>query len=306
MSCDWIIQTVGVPVYMTLPEQPVPAYILSQVYSAFLVLQRYCKDNPGRFRNADAAYMLSFAIIMLNTDAHNPMAERRLGRADFVVMNHQQTDDGMQPVLPANELEAIYDRIVASEIIVRGESTPGSAANQSAKAAAAARTRLAAAMGWTQLNLPFRSLGGWDKQRGADMERRFILETAEKEVAKGAVSGNLWHTATHAEHARPMLQVGVDSCQHSELLVAFFSAWCWWWFGGEQGQGWVHLVRLAQLTAGTFILCAQRVLHAAAAAVGICTVACLHMLGCYFVTSSAPGTDNGDLCKFAGFWSPNA
>lgn len=37
-------------------------------------VQRYCKDNPGRFSNADSAYMLSFAIIMLNTDAHNPLA----------------------------------------------------------------------------------------------------------------------------------------------------------------------------------------------------------------------------------------
>ena len=40
------------------------------------------------FKNADAAYVLSFAIIMLNTDAHNPLAERRLGPADFVTMNH--------------------------------------------------------------------------------------------------------------------------------------------------------------------------------------------------------------------------
>jgi hypothetical protein len=29
--------------------------------------QRYCKDNPSRFHNADSAYMLSFSIIMLNT-----------------------------------------------------------------------------------------------------------------------------------------------------------------------------------------------------------------------------------------------
>jgi hypothetical protein len=26
---------------------------------------------------------------MLNTDAHNPLAERRLGQADFVAMCHQ-------------------------------------------------------------------------------------------------------------------------------------------------------------------------------------------------------------------------
>lgn len=46
-------------------------------------------ENPGAFYNADGAYLLSFAIIMLNTDAHNPLAERRLAKGDFVAMCHQ-------------------------------------------------------------------------------------------------------------------------------------------------------------------------------------------------------------------------
>lgn len=49
--------------------------------------ERYCKDNPGSFRNADGAYMLGFAIIMLNTDAHHPSADRNLDRSGFVIMN---------------------------------------------------------------------------------------------------------------------------------------------------------------------------------------------------------------------------
>jgi hypothetical protein len=69
-----------------VPPFPVPARPF--------VPQRYCKDNPGRFRNADAAYTLAFAIIMLNTDAHNPHAERRLAAPDFVAMNFGQTDSG--------------------------------------------------------------------------------------------------------------------------------------------------------------------------------------------------------------------
>ncbi|KAK6136359.1 hypothetical protein DH2020_029889 [Rehmannia glutinosa] len=32
----------------------------------------YCADNPGSFKNADTAYVLAYAIIMLNSDAHNP------------------------------------------------------------------------------------------------------------------------------------------------------------------------------------------------------------------------------------------
>lgn len=48
--------------------------------------ERYCRDNPGAFRTPDGAYLLSFALIMLNTDAHNPMADKKLAVEDFVGM----------------------------------------------------------------------------------------------------------------------------------------------------------------------------------------------------------------------------
>lgn len=45
-------------------------------------------------------------------DAHNPLAERRLTKADFVSMNHTTSSEegGMLPVLPVQQLEEIYDR----------------------------------------------------------------------------------------------------------------------------------------------------------------------------------------------------
>ncbi len=48
--------------------------------------ERYCRDNPGAFRSADGAYLLAFALIMLNTDAHNPQADKKLGLDDFINM----------------------------------------------------------------------------------------------------------------------------------------------------------------------------------------------------------------------------
>lgn len=48
--------------------------------------ERYCADNPGVFRSADGAYLLAFALVMLNTDAHNPHADGSLGPDDFVGM----------------------------------------------------------------------------------------------------------------------------------------------------------------------------------------------------------------------------
>lgn len=51
-------------------------------------------------------------------------AERRLGKADFVAMNHQPTEDSlMVSVLPVSQLEDIYDRVVHDEIMVRGETS---------------------------------------------------------------------------------------------------------------------------------------------------------------------------------------
>ena len=39
--------------------------------------ERFCLCNPGVFATADVAYVLSYAIIMLNTDAHNPLLKHK-------------------------------------------------------------------------------------------------------------------------------------------------------------------------------------------------------------------------------------
>ncbi len=59
--------------------------------------ERYCRDNPGQFRTADGAYVLSFALIMLNTDAHNPQADKKLSQTDFVDMCQDQVQMAFSP-----------------------------------------------------------------------------------------------------------------------------------------------------------------------------------------------------------------
>lgn len=46
----------------------------------------------------------------------------------------------------------------------------------------------------------------WDKQHGVGVERRRLLARTREAVARGLLASNLWHSASHAEHARPMLQ----------------------------------------------------------------------------------------------------
>ncbi len=131
------------------PPLPGEAQKIDRIMEKFA--ERYVSDNPGKFATADGAYMLAFAIIMLNTDYHNPLAERRLGKADFVAMNSGPVpaapvpaaglDGGLgaeggeaselqpaatalasyQPVLPVEELEAIYSRSVVGVIVGQSE-----------------------------------------------------------------------------------------------------------------------------------------------------------------------------------------
>ena len=49
----------------------------------------YYKGNKdvGSIRSEDAAYMLSFAIMMLHTSLHNPSVRSRISKQQWVTMN---------------------------------------------------------------------------------------------------------------------------------------------------------------------------------------------------------------------------
>ena len=70
--------------------------------------ERFCRDNPGAFSNADGAYLLSFAIIMLNTDAHNPMADAHMSKDDFVMMCQTQVIHCALSCIPKFSLHHCY------------------------------------------------------------------------------------------------------------------------------------------------------------------------------------------------------
>lgn len=75
--------------------------------------EEYFAQNPGRFSHVDTVYVLSFSIIMLNTDLHNPFVTRKMSCAAFV-QNNRGIDQGqdMSPGL----LKGIYGRIKAEPI----------------------------------------------------------------------------------------------------------------------------------------------------------------------------------------------
>ncbi|KAI4344676.1 hypothetical protein L6164_011875 [Bauhinia variegata] len=82
--------------------------------------ERYYADNPGLFKNADTAYVLSYAVIMLNTDAHNPMVWPKMSKSDFICMNAM---NDAEECAPTELLEEIYDSIVKEEIKMKDDTS---------------------------------------------------------------------------------------------------------------------------------------------------------------------------------------
>ena len=72
--------------------------------------ERFTDQNPGVFPTPDAAFILAFSIIMLNTDLHNPAIkeERRMTKQGFI-RNNRGIADGQD--LPEELLSSIFDRI---------------------------------------------------------------------------------------------------------------------------------------------------------------------------------------------------
>lgn len=155
--------------------------------------ERYVACNPEAFKSADVAYVLAYSVIMLNTDAHNPMVKTKMSRADFLRNNRGINDGGD---LSQEFMEALYDRIVSNEIKMRDDSLLAPGADVSAQ-------KQASAVGW--LDTIMAMLPGRQRQAAAEPNDEAIRRThdALRERAKGAT----FVEAHDGEAVRPMLDV---------------------------------------------------------------------------------------------------
>lgn len=92
--------------------------------------ERYLKCNPGSFKSADVAYVLSYSMILLNTDLHNPQVKQKMTKDAFLKNNRGINDGGD---LPDEVLGATYDRILANEIRMRVRVAIGTVGEVTAK-----------------------------------------------------------------------------------------------------------------------------------------------------------------------------
>ncbi|EGC46705.1 guanyl-nucleotide exchange factor [Histoplasma capsulatum var. duboisii H88] len=81
--------------------------------------ERYLTGNPNAFATADAAYVLAYSVILLNTDLHSTkMKGRRMTKQDFINNNRGINDNSD---LPEEYLSGIYDEIANNEIVLNTE-----------------------------------------------------------------------------------------------------------------------------------------------------------------------------------------
>jgi len=85
---------------------PGEAQKIDRMMEAFA--EQYCNQNADRFKIPDTCYVLSFSIIMLNTNLHNPSVKDKQSLEGFINMNRGINDGGD---LPPEMLKELYESI---------------------------------------------------------------------------------------------------------------------------------------------------------------------------------------------------
>ncbi|KAG6492868.1 hypothetical protein ZIOFF_047836 [Zingiber officinale] len=156
--------------------------------------ERYCADNPGLFKNADTAYVLAYAVIMLNTDAHNPMVWPKMSKSDFIRMN---SVSDVEECAPQELLEQIYDSIVKEEIKMKDD-TPDAAKSSRQRPETEEQGRLVNIL---NLTLP-KKKNGFDTKAESEKIKKQIQNLFKNKGEKRGV----FYTAQLVELVRPMLE----------------------------------------------------------------------------------------------------
>ncbi|CAN6628830.1 ARF guanine-nucleotide exchange factor 2 [Trichomonascus vanleenenianus] len=97
---------------------PGESALIEKIFEQFAHRYFNCEGNSEVIASEDAAYVLSYAIIMLNTDLYNTQNKRRM-TVDQFKNNLRQTNDGKD--YPPEFLEGIYKNIKHREIIMPDE-----------------------------------------------------------------------------------------------------------------------------------------------------------------------------------------
>jgi len=193
--------------------------------------ERYIAGNPqASFANAglcgfmvwyirhllksltDAAYILSYSTILLNTDAHNPQIKKRMSKLEFIKNNRGINDNAD---LPEDFLNAIYDEIVSNEIKMKDEVevlTPAPTAPGIANAIAnvgrdlqkeAYVMQTSGMANKTEVSTMYNVLGLGSLQ----FMKQALFRTMMRSQRRGSQIASQFFSASQFVHVRPMFEV---------------------------------------------------------------------------------------------------
>ncbi|EIW82060.1 Sec7-domain-containing protein [Coniophora puteana RWD-64-598 SS2] len=156
---------------------------------------RYIAGNiQTPFKNADAAYILAYSVILLNTDAHSPQVKNRMTKLDFRKNNRGINDN---EDLPEEFLDTIYDQIQSNEIRMKDE--------VEAAAPTAAAPGLASAL--ANVGRDLQKEAYLTQSNGMANKTEALFRTLMRSQRKGSRTGAEFFSASHFVHVRPMLEV---------------------------------------------------------------------------------------------------
>ncbi|KAI7754916.1 hypothetical protein M8C21_027026 [Ambrosia artemisiifolia] len=110
-------------VFLETFRLPGEAQKIQRVVEAFA--ERYFEQSPNMFADKDAALLLSYSLILLNTDQHNAQVKKKMTEDDFI-RNNRGINGGND--LPREYLSELYHSICENEIRMTPEQGPTVAA----------------------------------------------------------------------------------------------------------------------------------------------------------------------------------
>lgn len=157
-----------------------------------LLFCSYCSENPDLFKNADTAYVLAYAIILLKADAHYPTGWPKMSKSDFIHMNTSCAEES----LPQELLEEIYDNIVKEELTMHDDP---SLRNNKQKIELNGRGGLLSILNLAFPRGVFSTDSNSENEAALNQIQSIIKDQSEK---KGA-----FYTSNRIEILRPMIEV---------------------------------------------------------------------------------------------------
>lgn len=159
--------------------------------------ERYVEQNPTVFSKADTAYVLSYSLIMLNTDLHSSHIKNKMSLDEFLE-NNQGIDNGQD--LPREFLVGLFNEIANNEIKLLSEQHQAMLAEDENVVLP------------NQQSSAFNFFSTRDLQREAYMQvSKEIASKTElvfKNLSKTKIKndGDIYYAASHVEHAKSIFE----------------------------------------------------------------------------------------------------